>query len=292
PELLVKKFDVVQLTRSLEAHWIYFELFRLIFMTSSEKEITAPRALFSARNTVAAGEQMNAKAQFLEEHLDWIYNIFSVFWSNHDLIPECRCEKSTCCKVLIVDGHQKPRRTICRYENVTSLINEEELGPCNRGCPYQPRKRTNIHTVKNKPSPFYCIYHQDLTDKPSAYAEEDCNRDRAWLAQLKEMRGQSKQTDGNAREEQCNVIRLGDDEELENKRKSKGFLASFLSCGVVIGFTESINHEGVRKITDHLLTMIKTGVKMPNALIYDSACNLKLFWNKNFGSVHLKETLS
>jgi hypothetical protein len=99
---------------------------------------------------------INAKAQFLEEHMDWIYNIFSVFWSHHDLIPECRCDKSTCSKVLIVDGHQKPRRTICRYDNVTSLINEEELGPCNRGCPYQPRKRTNNQVIKS--SEYYNLF--------------------------------------------------------------------------------------------------------------------------------------
>ncbi len=140
-------------------------------------------------------------------------------------------------------------------------------------------------------SPYYCIYHQDSSNQRSTYSEEDYKRDRAWLQQLKQMEIQNEQrTDTAEMDEQCNVTRSEEDEELENKRKSMGFLASFLSCGVVIGFTESINHEGVRKITDHLLTMIKMGVKIPNALVYDSACNLKLFWKKNFGGVHLKET--
>lgn len=46
PELGIK-LDAVQLARSLEAHWIYFELFNFIFMASMETQIVAPRALFS-----------------------------------------------------------------------------------------------------------------------------------------------------------------------------------------------------------------------------------------------------
>ena len=44
---VVKKVDAVQLSRSLEAHWTYYELFNFLFMTSAEKEIAVPRALFS-----------------------------------------------------------------------------------------------------------------------------------------------------------------------------------------------------------------------------------------------------
>jgi hypothetical protein len=36
--------------------------------------------------------------------------------------------------------------------------------------------------------------------------------------------------------------------------------------------------------------MTKNGTKIPSAIIYDSACHLKLFWNKNYRSIHLKET--
>jgi hypothetical protein len=45
----------------------------------------------------------------------------------------------------------------------------------------------------------------------------------------------------------CNVYR----NELENDKKSRsfGYLVTFLSCSVVIGFTESIRSEGCRRIT-------------------------------------------
>ena len=90
--------------------------------------------------------------------------------------------------------------------------------------------------------------------------------------------------------QECGVMRSDDKEEAESKRRSMGFFASFLSCGVVIGFNELINHEGARKVTDHLLTLIKMGGKIPNALIYDSACTLKLFWRKNYGGEHFRQT--
>jgi len=70
---------------------------------------------------------------------------------------------------------------------------------------------------------------------------------------------------------------------------SIGFLASFLLCRVVLGFTESINHEDTRKVTDHRLIMIKIGSRIPDAMIYDSAYNLKLFWNKIYRDIHFKE---
>ncbi|CAF1059852.1 unnamed protein product [Rotaria sp. Silwood1] len=285
-----KKFDSVQIIRSLEAHWIYFELFNFIFMTSSEKEIVAPRALFAGRN-IQAGGIINVKAQFLEERLDWMYNLFSIFWSHHNLIPECVCDKSICSRVLVLDGHQKPRRTVCRFDNVTSLVNQEELGPCNRGCPYQPKRRTPDKKNKNKRSPLYCYFHQNLEETMSLSTKEHNQREQAWYNELKSIQKQNI-LNNNTTHESCNVVRSEEVGKDEEKRRSMGFLASFLSCGIIIGFTESINHEGVRMVTDHLLTMIKMGTKLPNAMIYDAACNLKLFWNKQYRGIHLKETPS
>jgi hypothetical protein len=44
-----KKIDPIGLSRSLEAHWTYYELFNFVFMTSFEKEILVPRGLFSGK---------------------------------------------------------------------------------------------------------------------------------------------------------------------------------------------------------------------------------------------------
>jgi hypothetical protein len=91
-------------------------------------------------------------------------------------------------------------------------------------------------------------------------------------------------------ESQCNVGRNDMEERFESKKRSMGFIASFLNCGIIVGFSDSINHEGPRKITDHLLTMLKLGAKLPSLLVYDAACQLYKFWRYRFGTEHMKET--
>ena len=48
-------------------------------------------------------------------------------------------------------------------------------------------------------------------------------------------------------EDMCNVYR--NDFENNEKSRSFGFLVTFLSCGIVIGFTESIKSESCRRVT-------------------------------------------
>ena len=78
------------------------------------------------------------------------------------------------------------------------------------------------------------------------------------------------------------------DSERFRKSRTFGFLASYHSCGVAIGFTEAIKAEGMRSITRHLLRSIIHGCQMPDALLYDCACVLKLHWNKWLGTDMLK----
>ena len=57
---------------------------------------------------------------------------------------------------------------------------------------------------------------------------------------------------------------------------------------MAIGFTEAVNAEGMRSVTRHLLRSIIYGCQMPDALLYDCACALKLHWQKWLGSDMLK----
>jgi hypothetical protein len=91
-------------------------------------------------------------------------------------------------------------------------------------------------------------------------------------------------------ESQCNVGRNDMEEHFETKKRSMGFIASFLNCGIIIGFSDSVNHEGPRKITDHLLTMLKLGTKLPSLLVYDAACQLHRFWSFRFNTEHMQKT--
>jgi hypothetical protein len=139
---------------------------------------------------------------------------------------------------------------------------------------------------------YYCQYHQDAADNHPLENEENLRRHASWMNESdNSLANNTTESDrGETTPQLCGVTRSEDDQAYKKKRHSMGCLASFLSCGIVIGYNELINHEGDRKVTDHLLTMIKFGAKLPNALIYDSACSLRLFWNKNYGGVYLKET--
>lgn len=100
--------------------------------------------LFSGRLLDRSGNPI-ARARFLEERIEWIYHLFTHFWSQHQQFLQCVCKSDQCLKVLVVDRHQKSRRIVCAYDAVTSMINQEELGPCRRGCPYTPMRKSQKH---------------------------------------------------------------------------------------------------------------------------------------------------
>jgi hypothetical protein len=79
-----------------------------------------------------------------------------------------------------------------------------------------------------------------------------------------------------------------DDGEEIRKNRTFGILASYHPCGVSVGYTEAVKAEGMRSITRHILRMIIHGCLMPDALMYDCACTLKLHWNKWLGTDMLK----
>lgn len=87
---------------------------------------------------------------------------------------------------------------------------------------------------------------------------------------------------------QCNVYR----DDLENIHKNKGYgvFVTFLSCQIVIGFDESIRAEGMRRVTRHFLRMLQRNADLPNDLIYDSACTLRLHWHRNIGTAFLERS--
>jgi len=93
------------LARSLQSVWLYYELSNFIFMTSKSTEISFPYAMSEGRTTVKS--KQSSRAIFIERNLNWIYHVFTTFWSHHEcLFGSCNC--GSCSRVIIIDGHQKP----------------------------------------------------------------------------------------------------------------------------------------------------------------------------------------
>ncbi|CAF5173348.1 unnamed protein product [Rotaria magnacalcarata] len=138
------------------------------------------------------------------------------------------------------------------------------------GCPYGPcRKKQSSDTVNRT----FCRYHQpSIHVLHSSHVTKACEkRDQEYL---------------HGHKEECTNYR--DDSEEIRKNRTYGILASYHPCGVAIGYTEAVKAEGMRSITRHLLRMIIYGCRMPDALMHDCACTLKLHWNKWFGIDMLK----
>ncbi|CAF1449401.1 unnamed protein product [Rotaria sordida] len=130
---------------------------------------------------------------------------------------------------------------------------------------------------------YYCDHHRNKrTEELSSETKMSDNELGKYLKYLKEF---------DREESQCNVGRNDMEERFAAKKRSMGFIASFLNCGIIIGFSDSINHEGPRKITDHLLTMLKLGAKLPSLVVYDAACQLYKFWRYRFGTEYMEETI-
>jgi hypothetical protein len=129
---------------------------------------------------------------------------------------------------------------------------------------------------------YYCDHHRNTSiQEQSLESKLSDNELRSYLDHVKKLDNQ---------ESQCNVGRSDIEERFERKKRSMGFIASFLNCGIIIGFSDSVNHEGPRKITDHLLTMLKLGARLPPLVVYDAACQLSKFWAFRFNTEHMKKT--
>lgn len=125
------------LSQRLEVVYILWELARFELMVGNQEHVLLPLSL-----------SPTSRASFLEGFLDYYYSLFVLFWSRHRHISNIKCDKKTCSKVLLCDGHQKCGRIVCAYSDIVdgSIV---ETGPINIGCPYAPMRR-RLRTEKQE----------------------------------------------------------------------------------------------------------------------------------------------
>ncbi|CAF1624999.1 unnamed protein product [Rotaria magnacalcarata] len=252
--------------------WLLINIVKFLFMTTNQKFSNIP---MSVRDV----DECNDYFSKIQPEL---YKNFVGFWTQHQRFTK-RCNPTTCSKVFIVDGHQKANRLVCQYKDVfdNSIY---ELGPVQMGCLHSPlRKARNVDHR-------YCQLHQPkivtpVNDESIPIHQIVLENKETTLDKLALMEYVDK--DGHYDDALCNVFRSGINSKL--KISSYGFLATFLSCSVIVGFTEQPCSEGMRRVLHHILTILRFG-QLPNAMCYDCACTLKLFINRHFGSNDLKST--
>ncbi|CAF3388792.1 unnamed protein product [Rotaria socialis] len=256
----------IYLTKVFQSYWFLYNIVWFEFMLGKGTMVSIPDSL-----------NRSELEQYIENSSGWWYHLFSIFWSRHKVLPNIKCNTINCSKCIIVDGHQKSKRLVCEYKNVVDTT-IDEMTSIEIGCPYTPCRKTkaNDSILTN-----FCRYHQPSNNLfPSSEMQKACQ-----LAVEYAQRDQQSLEDHKT---QCSNYR--DDSEQIRKSRTFGFLASYHPCGVSIGFVEAIKAEGMRSITRHLLRSIIHGCQMPDALLYDCACTLKLHWQKWIGTDMLKLT--
>ena len=123
--------------KRLQLVWTYYEMSRFVFVASMEATFVFPKSL-----------RPKPKMIFIERSLPFLNHIFTVFWSRHNQFENKKC-KDTCSRVMLIDGHQKSRRIVCSFENVTNTIHPE-MGPILQGCPYPPKRISNTKEQTGK----------------------------------------------------------------------------------------------------------------------------------------------
>ena len=80
--------------------------------------------------------------------------------------------------------------------------------------------------------------------------------------------------------DECTVHR--DEDDREHKRRTAGFMAIVSNCNVIIGWSESVRAEWMRRNTYHLLKYLHLGGILPPAAAYDSACTFVAYLKNQY----------
>ncbi|CAF1030466.1 unnamed protein product [Didymodactylos carnosus] len=166
--------------------------------------------------------------------------MFVAFWTRHKFISFKQCDEH-CSRVFVSDGHQKADRLVCSFNNVCE-VSIDELGPILLGCPETPTRDKNNEQKRTK---FYCEKHRllfnanedtILSSSPlSGSALERPIYDNQTIQQ-KALILEEEDNQFIEKSDQCNVHRDG--MEARSKLSSYEFVATFLNCGIIIGFDE------------------------------------------------------
>ena len=186
----------------------------------------------------------NAACEFDE----WIWNQFPrllssfvYLWSNHKtLIGACAANCSQC---IVVDGHQKCRRRICRAKNVQ--ISTEEFNSLTVGCCRTPLLGSH-----------FCDLHQNLHDKndnTSVSTTRKGNKNRKLIQRM--IGRKHRQTGFGATN--CRTIKERSRKYIERCSRSFGILAVVTNCKIIITYAEIFRSETLREIISLLCSTIR-----------------------------------
>ncbi|CAF4546184.1 unnamed protein product, partial [Rotaria socialis] len=184
------------------------------------------------------------------------------------LIKSCGSE---CTQAIIIDGHQKCRRRICRAKHVQ--VSTEEFDSLTVGCCRTPCLGSR-----------FCKLHQHLDEDntlPVSLNKEAINNKRKTMKKM--FMGRYRQRGFGATN--CRTIKERSATYIERCNRSFGILAGVTNCKIVITFSEIFRSETLREIISLLCSTIRASdFNFPKCGVYDDGCHLVAFIRNHYGA--------
>ncbi|CAF4176287.1 unnamed protein product [Rotaria magnacalcarata] len=213
----------------------------------------------------------------LDQYDDWVWSFyprlfasFIYFWSRHKEILGL-CTGNKCSEALVVDGHQKCRRRVCKAKEIeikNDLLEKMIVGCC----------RTPLRYSK------YCELH--LHKHPETDNNEQRNsRELVISSHIRSWKTRRSQKEKHFGATGCRTSKARGDSYVRKCARSFGVKAAVTNCCIVTTFGEIFRTETLKEILQlQLLTnSIKVSGVVPKTAVYDDGCHLIEYLHKHIG---------
>ncbi|CAF3328592.1 unnamed protein product [Rotaria socialis] len=195
----------------------------------------------------------------LDQYDDWVWSVYPrlfasliYFWSRHkEILGPCTGNK--CSEALVVDGHQKCRRRVCKAKEIeikNDLFEKMIVGCC----------RTPLRYSK------YCELH--LHKHPETGNNKQRN---------------SRELVISSHIRSCRTSKARGDSYVRKCARSFGVIAAVTNCCIVTTFGEIFRTETLKEILQLLTNSIKVYGVVPKTAVYDDGCHLIEYLHKHIG---------
>jgi hypothetical protein len=172
-----------------------------------------------------------------------LISYFIYLWTNHStLIGPCG---SHCSRCLVIDGHQKCRRRICAYKDVT--VDTVEMKSLVIGC-----CRTPVTSSR------FCDKHRRMSSTEDRSAETNTKRKPVSKTLHRYRSKKLNRVDDRLNLTSCRTQKARSDDYIKKCTRSFGLIALVFNCRIITSFSELFRSETIREIINLFATSIRS----------------------------------
>ncbi len=181
--------------------------------------------------------------QWAWEQFPRLLSYFIYLWTNHrTLVGSCGAH---CSKCLIIDGHQKSRRRICAFKDVT--VETEEMKDLVIGCCQTPIRWSR-----------YCRIHKNLsTITEHKQSQSSAHKKRQMKKFFHPLSNISHRKKDRLNATSCRTIKARSDSYVKKCTRSFGIIALVSNCRIITSFSELYRSETLREIINLFAVAIR-----------------------------------